>query len=418
MTSGCANRRKILDLKLEDCFWLLMMNALLFSQAIDVAIGFSYIDEIATVVCVCCAILKIRKHLGENINPFVGRALFCLCLTVFIAFTSNYVAGVNVSIAPILIDLFTCVKFPLTLISAFLIFRDKEDLRLIFELEAKFLVLILLIFGIVNLFVQIGNFGTTGRYGFRASFQFVFGHPESLNLAVLGILLLLVLDPKGNKLWILGSLFVMCLSFRSKGLGFVALALFLLMTWNKSGRLKVYQVAIGLFAAVLIGYDQFSYYFTTDGAARGELTRVAILIANRFFPFGSGFATYGSNITSDMNYYSPLYYEYGLYTVQGITPGHTNFLSDVYWPTILGQFGWIGSACYCLLLIFLITFVYRSCQSSGQRLACVFCFSYILISSTAASCLFHPTSVYLACCLGLALSVRSSSQSSPLKSTW
>lgn len=415
MISDAAKKRSFLDLRLEDCCWLLVINALLFSQAIDSATGFSYVDEIAAIIFIGCAILKIRKHLYENINPFIGRALVCLTLTVAITLVSNYVSAVNVAAKPILIDLFTCIKFPLTLISAFVVFRDKEEARLIFEIEAKLLILTLFVFGTFNLFVQIGDFGATGRYGLRSSFQFVFGHPESLNLAVLGALLLLVLDPRSNRLWILCALFVMCLSLRSKALGFVAAALFLLMTWNKNGKLRIYQIIMGLFAAALIGYDQFSYYFTMDGAARNELTRVAFMVASRFFPFGSGFATYGSSVTADPNYYSSLYYEYGLNTVQGLVPGHSNFLSDTFWPIVLAQFGWIGATCYCLMLVFLTIFTYRASQSSGQRLACVLCFVYMLICSTSMSSFFHPTSVYLGCCLGLALSFRGNNQAVTVK---
>ena len=331
--------------------------------------------------------------------------LICLALLVFIGLVSNYVVGVTVDAKPILIDLFACVKFPLALVSAYVVFCGKKRLCLVFEGEAKILLAVFLVFGILNLFVQIGDFGVDPRYGLRASFMFVFGHPEMLNLAVVGMIIVLVTKSRQNRLWIYLALIVMCLTLRSKAFAFVAIVWFFLVTWQRNGRLRWYQIIIGLLAAALIGYDQFSYYFSLDGAARNELTRVGVEVANRFFPFGSGFASYASNITADDSYYSPLYYQYGLYMLDGLEPGKVTFLSDTFWPIVFGQFGWIGLVFFCLMLLFLVQFAYRECETPGQRLACILCFVYLLISSTAGSAFFHPTAVYLACCLGLVFAV-------------
>ena len=403
--SNRAERVKLLDLTLSDFFWLVVINLLLFESTIQNSTGFTYIDEIASILLIGNGALMLRRDVQKTIDLFASRMLVCLLLVVFIGLTSNYVAGVTIDIKPILIDLFACIKFPLALVSAYIVFRGRKGLCLVFEGETKILLVVLLLFGVLNLFVPIGNFGVDPRYGLRASFMFVFGHPEMLNLAVVGMLLVLVNKSKQNLFWIYLALFVMLLSLRSKAFAYVAIVWFLLVTWRRSGRLKGYQVAIGLFAAALIGYDQFSYYFSQDGAARNELTRVGVMIANRFFPFGSGFAAYASNITADNSYYSPLYYQYGLYTVDGLAPGNATFLSDTFWPIVFGQFGWIGFVLFCLMLLFLALFAYRACETSGQRFACILCFVYLIISSTAGSAFFHPAAVYLACCLGLVFAV-------------
>lgn len=403
--SSRVERVKLLDLTLSDLFWLVVINLLLFESTIQNATGFTYIDEAASILLIGNGALLLHRNAKKKVNPYASRMLVCLALVVFIGLTSNFFSGVTVDLKPILIDLFACIKFPLALVSAYVVFRGRKRLCLTFEVETKILLAVFLVFGVLNLFVQIGDFGVDPRYGLRASFMFVFGHPEMLNLAVVGMLLVLVNKSRQNRLWIYVSLFVMCLTLRSKAFAFVAIVWFLLITWQRNGRLKGYQVAIGLFAAALIGYDQFSYYFSLDGAARNELTRVGVMVANRFFPFGSGFATYASNITADNGYYSPLYYQYGLYTVDGLTPGKVTFLSDTFWPIVFGQFGWIGFFLFCLMLLFLALFAYRACETSGQRLACILCFVYLLISSTAGSAFFHPTAVYLACCLGLVFAV-------------
>lgn len=391
----------MLDMKLSDLFWLLLINLLLFEMTIQSMTGFTYIDEAATILLAIKAILALRDEPQKKLNPDAARMLGCLAAIVFIGLASNFVAGVTVNLKPILIDLFACVKFPIALVSAYVVFRDNDNLCRLFMGEAKVLLAVLLFFGILNLFVQVGDFGVDPRYGLRASFKFVFGHPETLNLAVVGMLLVLVSEVKRNRPWIVVALIVMCLSLRSKAFAFVAIVWLLLSTWGKSGKLRGYQIVVGLLAAGLLGYDQFSYYFSVEGGARNQLTRVGSIVANRFFPLGSGFATYASNITAEPAYYSSLYYEYGLCTIDGLAPGKVTYLSDVFWPIVIGQFGWIGLILFCAMLVFLAMFAYRASGTAGCRLACILCFVYLLISTAAGTSFFHPVAVYLACCLGL-----------------
>lgn len=396
-----ASKYKFLDLKLSDLFWLLVINLLLFESTIQKATGFSYIDEGATIMLAVGSFALLRRETGQRMDSWAARMFGCLITVVFIGVASNYISGVNTNIKPILIDVFACIKFPLALFSAYMVFRQKEDIFRLFERESKALLAVFLLFGTLNLFVQINDFGVDPRYGLRASFEFVFGHPETLNLVVVGMLMVLVVNSEHNLRWIVVALTTMCFTLRAKGFAFVAIVCFLLVTWEKSGKLKWYQIVAGLIAALLIGYSQFEAYFTTDGSARNELSRVGLLIANDFFPLGSGFATYASNITASPEYYSPLYFSYGLSTLDGLVPGQVSFLSDVFWPIVIGQFGWIGLLFFCLMLTFLALFIYKASKTLWQRLAVIFCFVYLLISSTAGSAFFHPAAVYLACCLGL-----------------
>lgn len=394
---------RLLFLKLSELFWFFAINLLLFEMPLQNLTGFTLIDELVTILFLTSALVKLanRKNQDVELNAFGARALECVGLLLLFGFASNAVSCICLDIKPIAIDTFACVKFPLALLSSVVVFERSQSILQLFELEAKFLLVVMAIFGTLNLFVEIDGFGVDPRYGLRASFQFFFGHPENLNLAIVGLVIALSPRYEQNTRWIVLALAVMCLTLRSKAFAFVGVAVFLLVTWRNSKELKLYHVVVGLGAVFLIGYDQFNYYFSLDGAARSELTRVGILVANRFFPLGSGFATYASNITSDPSYYSPLYYQYGLYTVEGLKPGNIAFLSDTFWPIVIGQFGWLGAICFCLILVLLFLFAYKVASSAGQRLACILGFSYLLIESTAASAFFHPCSVYLAICLGL-----------------
>lgn len=396
--------------KLADLGWLLLINLLMFQAPIQNATGFTYIDESATLIAIAAYAMSCLRHRKSTCksDAFAGLGLTCLGLLVAMGLLSNVYSRVGVSATAIATDLFACIKFPLALVCLALVLRDKQSLLRAVEAECKVIILVLLVFGVLNLFVEVGDFGVDPRYGLR-SFRFIFVHPENLNFVCVGITLLLAQDYQKNKKWIIGALFIICLSLRSKGIAFAAIALLLLLTWGRGGRLNFAHVMVGGLAALAIGWDQYQYYFQSTGFARNELNRVAILLANRFFPFGSGFATYGSSVTSDLSNYSPLYYEYGLSTVYGLEPGQTAFLSDTFWPIIIGQFGWFGLIMYCLVIGFLFRWAYGFADSKGQRLAVVLCLVFLLISSTAESAFFHPNAIFLAMCLGLALTGSQSS---------
>jgi len=62
---------------------------------------------------------------------------------------------------------------------------------------------------------------------------------------------------------------------------------------------------------------------------------------------GAGFGRFGGNIASQ--YYSPLYYKYGLNTIYGLEK-NGKYLNDTFWPCIFGETGILGTIFYILLL--------------------------------------------------------------------
>lgn len=393
----------LLNLRLSELCWLIGFNLLLFEVPIQNSTGFSYIDEGLTVLLLVVAVLKAAFD-KERVPVFDSRArvsILLMLVVVCLGLFGNALWEIQTQAAPILIDIFTCIKFPIALLSACVIFSGSGS-RLLkaVEAEAKIIIAVLLILGIANLFVDFGM-GTDPRYGLRASFMAVFGHPTYLVFASVGLSIIFLAYWRRNLLWVFLTFAVIALSLRSKGLVYVVAVLALLVLFSHRNRLSVFHVAICVLLAFLVGYDQFETYFQTDGFARTELLRTSLKIASDYAPFGSGFATFGSAVTSEMQYYSSLYYQYGLSTVYGLTPGDASFLSDTFWPTVLGQFGWIGILCFAGMLVKLFHFAYS--LNSRTRLAVVCGFLYLIISSTSESAFFNPQAVYLAVCISLAI---------------
>jgi hypothetical protein len=99
---------------------------------------------------------------------------------------------------------------------------------------------------------------------------------------------------------------------------------------------------------------QFSTYSSSESSARSRLYATGEQIASTEFPLGAGFgrfASYPSRI-----YYSPVYYQYGLNWVVGLSPTsvYPNFIDDTSWPSVIGETGYGGFAAYVIGLIVLI----------------------------------------------------------------
>lgn len=391
-----------LETSVGDLALLLFLNLALFGEAIQGAMGFSYCDEIATIAVVCAAFFRFhasKNALADGMSTSSKLALIWLFVVVSAAFLGNAFCGVHASTAAILTDFLTCCKFPIALIASIYAFACSERLSALFEIEAKILLVVMTVLGIGNLFFDFGM-GSEARFGIRASFTFVFDHPTYLVFCAAGLTAFLMKDRERNMPFIVMGMLVVLLSLRSKGFAFAAVCLLLLLTFGKSNRLSVVHIALGLVAVALIGMDQYINYYQSAGYARGELARQAIAVANDYFPLGTGFATYGSAVTAQIDNYSPLYYAYGLSTVWGLAPGAASFLSDTFWPTVLAQFGYFGLVAFAALLIALFVMCYKA---GGARLPVICIFAYLLISSTSESSFFNPSAAYLAMCAGLAI---------------
>lgn len=391
----------MLDMAFTDIVLIVVFNIVLFSGCIGSVFGFTFLDELTTCGMAFVAAVKLYADWSAkelHLRPCGIIAAFALVLFVFIGLYGGQVSGVQTAKRAILVDLLTCIKFPLTLLCSLYVFQHvSRELMYILEREVKALVIIILGFAFVNVFVNIGM-GAEPRFGIRA-FMFLCGHPTGLVALGVALALVLLRDPERNRIWILLSLLLIASSLRSKGVVFCVLTIIVMIIMRRGRKLTIIHGALCAVLAVVIGWDQFAQSFMTEGYARTELTQASLKIAAEYFPFGSGFATFGSNITSEIAYYSQLYYDYGLSHVWGLEPGHTSFLSDTFWPTVVGQFGVSGTIVFLILIGSLFKLAYDA--SPSHRIASVCCFAYLLISSTAESAFFHPMSVPLAFVLAL-----------------
>lgn len=125
---------------------------------------------------------------------------------------------------------------------------------------------------------------------------------------------------------------------------FIYLLFFLKNRLNFKSSKTVITIVLLMSAVLYITWEKFDAYYVTGFTgengrmARPETYKTAIQILWDYFPFGSGMGSFACN--GAWKHYSPLYYEYNLNTVWGLSKGG-GFICDAYYPS-LAQFGIVG----------------------------------------------------------------------------
>ncbi|MDR2120843.1 MAG: O-antigen ligase family protein [Tannerella sp.] len=98
-------------------------------------------------------------------------------------------------------------------------------------------------------------------------------------------------------------------------------------------------------------------------AARAVLYQTAEVLLKDFFPLGSGLASFASH--ASRTYYSPIYSNYGLSSVNGLTPQEWFSASDSYCPS-LAQFGIVGIALYLFFWTYIVWLAFSKLRKKGE----------------------------------------------------
>jgi len=121
--------------------------------------------------------------------------------------------------------------------------------------------------------------------------------------------------------------------------------------------------------------------------ARTVLYAVGWSIARDRFPLGAGFGRFGGYVSEIR--YSPIYDEYGISNVWGLSPEFPGYIEDTYWPHLLGESGWLGTLAMLLALAALwsaLSGVAKAGRGGRQILAFAVCMVLVeaLVESVSA----------------------------------
>lgn len=364
---------------------------------------FKYIDEFIALAGLVWWIVSSVKYGRFRILHYAGAVAALLAVFVISGLLGNVLYQYQ-PWSSVLTDLFTNLKFFMTLMLGYALVPKCQNRVAVRTVITHLRIITLLVFAVFCVERVTPVFGPTEvRYGLRTA-QMFYTHPTYLagSMAFL-VAAMTVFYEKKNLPFIGIALLILMFTLRSKAIvsAMVYVVLFMFLMVIK-GRLKLWHIGILAVAGLVVGWEQISFYFIElgGGSARSVMTATSFEIMGDFFPIGTGFSTYGSSEAA--NPYSPVYEMYGFNDIYELASWNPNaFLTDTFWPIIVGQTGFIGTLAYGAVmgLLFFWTFRLKKVQQHWF-VAGLFVICYLLISSTAEPSFNNSVAIPLAVILG------------------
>lgn len=373
---------------------------------------FSYWDELYAMIFIPVFVYDIAN---KNI-----RKMDVILLVIIVTFSFVGVCGnlfnSYASIGATMSDVFLNTKFFMCLYLTMSIF-NKIDIEIYRTRIGKHIVVLTYIFLLLFVLNRMLNLFPIYEIRFGiSSEQLIFTHPTFCASAIFYLILLRVLfvhDLCKNKIdkevfltILLCVIVVFTLRFKAIAtiLLFIALSIYILNPYIR--QLKWIIIVLGVGAVLFLSYEHILAYFTGYGLRnypRGVLLLTSIKIMADYFPFGTGFGTFGSYMSGV--HYSPVYYKYQISDIYGITKDNYNAMTDQYWPMIAGQTGVIGLICMvCVWAILFMKICTVKAYNKMYFIAALSSLIYILVSSTSESAVCNPACIPFAIILGLIFS--------------
>lgn len=361
----------------------------------------NYFDELYIIFLWCSALVKNNGKIYLDRED--KRILLLSILFVFLGLISNFSNDYQ-SLGYAVSDAFICTKFSLAYLGIRQYVRSRrENEEIIVSLYkfSKVFITVCFILAVVNIVIPI--FPTSDYRYFMNSIKLFYGHPTTLAIVSISAVCVIIskqsiIKDKKDMAYIIQGLIVTCLTLRSKAIAGVLCVAFIYIYFVKFKIKNKFVAGISALAiGIITGYDQIAFYFGGNSKFDSNFVRERLLldsgeIANRFFPIGSGFGTFASNIAAE--HWSTLYNEYNY--VYG------PFLSDSFWPIVVAQTGWIGLIVFIFIII---TYLLRTVKLqtvniylywAGLSILC-----YELICSVGESAFFNPAVCPLFILMGL-----------------
>lgn len=313
-----------------------------------------YADEIFALYALVSLALNRKEVLKNKVSKKILLVtIVTLIPIVIIGLISNISSQLITNIIPIAIDLFSMIKVPIAFVYVFSVLKNNEKEVIINNLAplARLFIIISFLFGVINLFVDCGMTFDI-RYNIRA-YTFIYKNPGGLNAALFIAYTIVTYVSKYKADYIISwlALITVCFTLRGVGIGVVGIIIMLKILFhfiNSYEPLHITKLLGVIPVTVALGWNQIVEYFVLGTSLRSLLFKNSIIVFQRYFPLGSGFATYGSD-QAHKNY-SKLYYEFGYNKIYMLDEATGYVANDNFWPMIIAQFGLVGLIAYIFLI--------------------------------------------------------------------
>ncbi|MGN1328129.1 MAG: hypothetical protein ACI4V4_00345 [Eubacterium sp.] len=391
---------KIYPRELLFSFFLIMLPAsLLLEMNFNISIA-AYTDEILCIICILYLLyLSFKKGIKGNDLTFIIILMLC---TVW-GLIGNAFSKLITNWFPIIVDVLCLFK----MFATYLIYKevaryDKKHKIIDYITNiAKFFIISGAACGTISLFVDIGMSGER-RYGIP-SFNFIFPNNGSRFAYVVACCLLIVLisEKRPKKVKIYEFLSILSMIYTTKGVVYIVVACYIVLTlmWRKRDKFTPQNVFFLSIAGIIVSNFQIQTYLKDETSPRMTLIKYGFVTANKYFPFGSGFATYGSDMAA--RYYSKLYEQYGFNNMYGMSQSEGLFLNDCYMGMVFGQFGYIGTLLFSILIIIMFKSINKINLGKKVKALAISIFIGLIISSIGTAIIKSSIGVFVFAILGI-----------------
>lgn len=313
-------------------FWIIYFPVCI---AFTVTINFDWSDEILTVLLLGYAFVKLRflvkdKSRTTEINIYIGLMIFYLVYSLLIQVTTF--RGIYLDflqqLRPYAVFYLTWMMAP--------DFSPKQKKRIKWVMLFSF-------------------FGYLILFKIKPSVVTPYGGGESAALGQIALCCAMIYylfskQTKRNRNIAILIMLLGLISGKSKYFGecvvFIALVMFVKSKINFTSVSTLLKVAALGCVVIFFTWTKFNAYYVEgfqDDAQ--EMARPLTyetgmeIMFKDYIPFGSGLGSFGTAAAAKE--YSPLYYDYKLDMVWGLTPENPMFLADAFYPT-LAEFGIVG----------------------------------------------------------------------------
>lgn len=396
----------MMQLFINKILYNLFLITLIFAVILHDIIGFKSIDEICGLVLLIVFIYAVFQSKDWEINK---AFLVTICIFAFYLCYSLWI-GSNTKKA-IFMDLIIQMK-------PYLAFFCFYQLKPKFTSEQRVLLKhTMLVFWFILL--PLGLIG----FIYPKAIATVMKHPTYFAGAITAISLVYLYSSEyttKDKLIFILMLTVGLASGRSKFYGFYALSVFVTLYFNNPANLKlntknILAILCTVTMILFVARDKIMFYFgqglmaggdeaEIDYIARFVLYATSIKIFVDYLPFGSGLASFATHASG--YYYSPIYSEYNIDNVWGISKHDWSFIADTYYPS-LAQFGIIGVGLFMLFWCYLLKkaySIYNKTQHTQIFSLVLLITGYCLIENIADASFTSNRGFFMLMFLGLIIS--------------
>lgn len=322
---------------------LIGLIILLFQYVIGLKIHIiDYFDELFAIILLIYYLFKTKLKINYHDCFFI----FMLLLIIIFGLISNYFSGLLTEHYAILIDCLAIIKLYIVYFAIYNLTSNINSINILHKMYPIACMYIIMAFCglILGYLFDISFFfkdESSVRYGIRA-YSFIAANAGNFGYLVMGLFLIILFSGKNN----VENKFLKCMCLvlilmTTKGPQILFVCIYMLFTILHAKKVKLFHVIITVMLGLTLGRYQIVKYFMNVNSARYILLTTSINITKKYFPIGSGFATFGSEMSR--RYYSPIYSMFGIDNIYGLSRQYGVYITDNYWPMLIAQLGVIGT---------------------------------------------------------------------------